>query len=315
MEAETVAAISNMKNDTIEDLILQLDLPEEFSNYISLYFEPLSELFHQYSLASPTPVIGINGSQGSGKTTAAVILKSLLETKYRHQVVILSIDDFYHTKTKRNELAQSLHPLFATRGVPGTHDVDLALHTIQQLKQLHKGESSSIPRFDKAIDDRKVEKQWDTIEGPVSIIIFEGWCIGSQAIDKDSLLDPINDLEKFEDKKGIWRIRSNEFLAAKYQTLFKQIDYLLMLKAPDFDIVYQWRLLQEQKLAESLKNSAEKLSYSLLKPAQLKRFIQHYQRLTEHNLSAIPAIANAIITLNDKHQMTHIDFDHTRCCL
>ncbi len=314
MEAETVAAISNMKNDTIEDLILQLGLPEEFSNYISLYFEPLSELFHQYSLASPTPVIGINGSQGSGKTTAAVILKSLLETKYRHQVVILSIDDFYHTKAKRNELAQSLHPLFATRGVPGTHDVDLALHTIQQLKQLHKGESSSIPRFDKAIDDRKVEKQWDKIEGPVSIIIFEGWCIGSQAIDKDSLLDPINDLEKFEDKKGIWRTCSNEFLAGEYQTLFKQIDYLLMLKAPNFDVVYQWRLLQEQKLAECLKNSPEKASHYLLNPAQLKRFIQYYQRLTEHNLSAIPAEANAIITLNDKHQMTHIDFDHTRCC-
>ena len=311
MEAKTVAAISNMKNNTIEDLIVQLDLPGEFNKYISLYFEPLLELIHQYSLTSPIPVIGINGSQGSGKSTAAIILKSMLETKYKHQVAIVSIDDFYHTKAKRNELAQSLHPLFATRGVPGTHDINLALHTIKQLKQLQKGESFSIPRFDKAIDDRKNRKQWDKIKEPVSIIIFEGWCVGSQPLDKDSLLDPINDLEKFEDKKGIWRTCSNEFLAGEYQTLFKQIDYLLMLKAPNFDVVYQWRLLQEQKLAESLKSSPEKISLSLLSPEQLKRFIQYYQRLTEHNLLTIPTMANAIITLNDKHQMTHIDFDRS----
>ncbi len=297
-----------MTNDKIEDLIVQLNLPEEFGHYIPLYFEPLLEMIHQYSLTSPIPVIGINGSQGSGKSTAAIILKSMLEAKYKHQVAIVSIDDFYHTKAKRNELAQSLHPLFATRGVPGTHDVDLALHTIQQLKQLRKGESYSIPRFDKASDDRKDEQQWDKIEGPVSIIIFEGWCVASQAVDKDSLLDPINDLEKLEDKKIIWRVRSNEFLAGAYQSLFKQIDYLLMLKAPNFDVVYQWRLLQEQKLAESLNSSQKKTSHSLLKPYQLRHFIQHYQRLTEHNLLTIPAVANAIITLNDKHQMTQIEF-------
>jgi len=296
-----------MKQNNIEDLIVQLDLPEEFSQYISLYFEPLLELIHQYSLTSSTPVIGINGSQGSGKTTAASILKSMLETKYTHQVAILSIDDFYHSKAKRNELAQSLHPLFETRGVPGTHDIDLALHTIKQLKQLCKGKVFSIPRFDKATDDRKDEQQWDQIEGPVSIIILEGWCIGSQALDSNSLQDPINDLEKFEDKKATWRTSSNQFLAGKYQTLFKQIDYLLMLKAPNFDVVYQWRLKQEKKLTASLRSSPRNASTNLLNPAQLKRFIQHYQRLTEYNLSTIPSIANAIITLNNEHQMIHLE--------
>ena len=296
-----------MKKNKIDDLIVQLDLPADFKNYISIYFEPLVELIHQYSLSSSTPVIGINGSQGSGKSTIARILKTMLEEKYAHHVAILSLDDFYYSKEKRNELAQSLHPLFVTRGVPGTHDINLALHTIQQLKQLHQDESFSIPRFDKATDDRKDEKQWDKIEGPVSIIIFEGWCIGSQALDKDSLLEPINELEKVEDHKGIWRTSYNEFLAGEYQSLFKQIDYLLMLKVPGFDVVYQWRLIQEQKLAESLKNSPKKVTTGLLNPIQLKRFIQHYQRLTEHDLSVIPGVADVIITLNDKHQMTHLE--------
>ena len=84
-----------------------------------------------------------------------------------------------------------------------------------------------------------------------------------------------------------------------------------MLKAPSFDVVYDWRLLQEQKLAKSLQRTkslqleATKQAH-LLNTSQLERFIQHYQRLTEHNLLTIPQIADAIINLNEQHQMTEL---------
>ena len=35
-------------------------------------------------------------------------------------------DDFYLTQAQRQDLAQQIHPLLKSRGVPGTHDVPLA---------------------------------------------------------------------------------------------------------------------------------------------------------------------------------------------
>ncbi|MCU7968948.1 MAG: phosphoribulokinase, partial [gamma proteobacterium symbiont of Bathyaustriella thionipta] len=205
-----------MTDNTISNLINKLALPAHYETYLSLYFEPITEIIHELSQQQPTPIIGINGSQGSGKTTAAMMLQSLLETNYGHRVAIVSIDDFYHTKAKRCELSKSLHPLFITRGVPGTHDIELATETFKQLKEVSQGETALIPRFDKLIDDRKPQEQWESIDGPVSVIIFEGWCVGSLPLDQHSLIQPINDLERLEDEEGIWRRTSNQFLEQQY---------------------------------------------------------------------------------------------------
>ncbi|MCK5667425.1 MAG: glycerate kinase, partial [Thiotrichaceae bacterium] len=255
------------------------------------------------------PVVGINGSKGSGKTTAAMILKMLLETKYGQNVAVISIDDFYYSQEKRYELAQSLHPLFITRGVPGTHDIELALQILEQLKKLVKGEVALLPRFDKSRDTIKPQAQWEKVEGPVSTIIFEGWCVASPAMDAASLTHPVNKLESVEDKDAIWRKTYNQFLQQQYQVLYKQINWLLMLKSPDFDVVYHWRLLQEQKLAESLPDEEKT---QLLDEQQLRRFIQHFQRLTEHNLFTIPALSDAIITLDEHHRMTDLQIKDSK---
>jgi len=295
-----------MTNNSIINLIKKLELPQQFEHYCSQYFAPVAEIIDRLARQQSTPVIAINGSQGSGKTTAAIILKTLLETKYAHHVVVLSIDDFYHSKIKRCELSRTLHPLFITRGVPGTHDVSLALETIKQIRMIAEGDSVLIPRFDKATDDRKPKQQWDKVTGPVSVIIFEGWCVASPALEEASLSEPINELECVEDKNGAWRQSYNLFLQNEYQRLFNEINWLLMLKAPDFDCVYQWRLLQEQKLKKSLISTAQEHKAELLDEQQLKRFIQHYQRITEHNLVTIPERANAVITLDEQHQMTDL---------
>ena len=302
-----------MKDKKLNNLITQLALPDDFINYIPQYFEPIAANIHQLTQQGDTPVIGINGTQGSGKSTAAVILQLLLEIKYAHRVVVLSIDDFYHSKIKRSELAQTIHPLFITRGVPGTHDVDLAIKTITSLKDSSKEQETLIPRFDKAADDRKPEAQWELFKGPASVIIFEGWCVGATAVDSSHLIEPINDLERSYDSKGIWRRSVNNFLAKQYQQLFSQINWLLMLKAPSFEQVYEWRLLQEQKLTETLAITSDtelkSTPIELLSEVQLQRFIQHYQRITEHCLVQIPVLADAIIHLNKKHKMINLKFN------
>ncbi|NDH39971.1 MAG: hypothetical protein EBY45_06045, partial [Gammaproteobacteria bacterium] len=131
-------------------------------------------------------VVSLIGASGSGKTT---ILRC----------INLSIDDFYLTHAERQELAATVHPLLATRGVPGTHDVGLAMDTINALKR--QG-TVAIPRFDKAVDDRQPHEQWPTVPAPLDVIVLEGWCLSVDAQPESALAVPVNDLESSEDCDG-----------------------------------------------------------------------------------------------------------------
>ncbi|XQF94449.1 hypothetical protein ACOBV9_20470 (plasmid) [Pseudoalteromonas espejiana] len=115
----------------------------------------------------------------------------------------LSIDDFYLSKEHRKGLAKDVHPLFATRGVPGTHDVGLMNTTISRL--LAKEVGVPLPKFNKHQDDCAPEQTWECNEQPIDIIILEGWCVGSEPQPLFSLSEPINALELKNDKEGVWR--------------------------------------------------------------------------------------------------------------
>ena len=288
-----------MQSKRLQHLLTLLALPDEYASFVSLYLEPLAATLDARIRRGGTSLIGINGSQGSGKSTAALFLKLLLESIYGHRIAVLSIDDFYHTRARRHELSRTVHPLVATRGVPGTHDIGLALKTIEALKHAADGQYVEVPRFDKEHDERRPRAEWEQLQGPFSAIILEGWCIGAPPLDEAALNKPINALERIEDAESIWRRTYGRFLAGEYQQLFDCIDWLLMLKAPGFAVVYEWRLLQEQKLAQSAAQAS-----ALLDEKQLAHFIQHYQRLTEHCLKKIPAMADAVIELDEQHRMT-----------
>ena len=155
-------------------------LPESYLLSAEKWFSPLLE---EYQTAGEKPlIIGINGSQGSGKSTLADYLCTMLSERYALRCVSLSLDDFYLTKLERKQLATKVHPLLETRGVPGTHDIPLALETIASLVD-GSGETL-IPRFDKSRDDRMPLEQCDSISGPVDIIVFEGWCVGARGPDR-----------------------------------------------------------------------------------------------------------------------------------
>src|SRR5688572_4910599 len=94
---------------------------------------PLAKHLSLRARSHGTPLlVGLCGSQGSGKSTAARVLTRLLNGQGL-ATLALSLDDFYLTLEARLALAHSVHPLLKTRGVPGTHDVPLAMATFQSL--------------------------------------------------------------------------------------------------------------------------------------------------------------------------------------
>lgn len=280
-------------------------LPNDYQHYAQRWFTPLAERLSKqlktHQQQSPQPyVIGINGCQGSGKSTLTALLSHLLEAKGL-RIASFSLDDVYLTQSERQTLGQTIHPLLVTRGVPGTHDIPLALQTLNTLQQTSG--HTSLPRFDKSKDDRAPQNAWPEIQLPVDLIILEGWCLGSIPEEPETLITPINTLETQEDPNGHWRHFVNQQLQASYLPLWQQVDYWIMLKAPSFDCVFQWRLEQENKLRQKLQQEG-KATDGLMDEAGILRFIQHYERITRHTLLHLPTEANEVFELDTQRQIT-----------
>lgn len=257
---------------------------------------------HHQQLHQQPAIMGIHGGQGSGKSTLCRALADLYQAAFNWKVAVISIDDLYLTKSERQQLAQVVHPLLITRGVPGTHDVQAGIGLFEQLRALNHNKLLNFPSFDKIADDRAPSDQWHSISGPVDLILFEGWCIGCQPGDESELQSPINTLEAQEDADGQWRHWVNQQLQGDYQHWFAQLDYLLMLKVPGMDAVQQWRTQQE---ADNAKASQ---SQGGMNASQIQRFIQHYQRLTERALKDMPGYADLVLELNEQHQVAAIRY-------
>ncbi|MEX0964102.1 MAG: hypothetical protein WDZ52_08710 [Pseudohongiellaceae bacterium] len=288
-----------MYQQLIDDFIQQEQLPPSYAADASEIFLPLlNEIEGEIQKLARRPfLLGINGAQGTGKSTLAKLL-SLLLASNGYRVATLSLDDFYYSRARRRELAEKIHPLLGSRGVPGTHDVELALRLLQQLRSAGPADSIVLPGFDKASDDLLAADACVTVCGPIDVLILEGWFVGLKPQSEATLTEAINELERNEDKDGRWRRYVNDQLAGNYQTLFGQLDKLLLLQAPGFEQVFEWRSLQEEKLRQQAASDAS----GLMDEPAIRRFIQHFERLTRHGLLTLPQTADYLISLDAEHR-------------
>jgi len=287
----------NLVEQGLSDFLDSHRLPTAWIGSAQRWFNPLADQLATQIRRAATPlIIGINGSQGSGKSTLGDYLVWCLNTRHQLAGISLSLDDFYLTHNERSQLASDVHPLLATRGVPGTHDLALAHDTLDALCA-DSGECT-LPRFDKAIDDRSPNPEW--IRLPVRFIILEGWCLGIPAQAEKQLESAVNTLERDEDPEGIWRHYVNSALNSDYPKLFNRVNQWVMLQAPSFDCVFNWRLEQEQKLEQTMPDTHHKRS---MNSQQIARFIQHYQRLTEQALATLPHQVQHLFILNEQRQV------------
>lgn len=289
--------------DWVQQFMRAEKLPPSYQSvaddYLIPFAEHLAPSIGRYCSKGAPMVIGVNGAQGTGKTTFAKFLSEYLTEFHNLNGSQVSLDDFYLTRSERQQRAREIHPLFLTRGAPGTHDTDLALTTINELKTLKPGMTMALPSFEKACDDRKARQDWPFAKGQQDFVIFEGWCVGSQPIPVSELTTAINNLEKDQDKLAIWRTSINQFLSADYKNLFSQIDVLVYLKAPDFQTILDWRTEQEMKL----KQSAGPDKSHIMSREDIANFVQHFERITKNDLRHLPTIADTVFEFDRNHQI------------
>ncbi|TAJ73167.1 MAG: kinase [Phenylobacterium sp.] len=272
--------------DELAAFVAEERLPDTFSLTVERVCRPLAHMAAEARAAlGHTAVIGLCGAQGSGKSTIAAASVRILQAQGLNAVT-LSLDDFYLSREARGWLSRKVHPLLAVRGPPGTHDVALACVVLDHLS---RAEPTPLPAFDKALDERRPQAEWREAMGPVDVAIFEGWCVGARPQPKALLSRPVNELEQMEDRDGRWRRYVDRALAEAYQALFSRLDRLVLLAAPGFEVVRDWRTEQEHKLRDRTGAGMD--------DAAVARFVEHYERLTRWILEEMPGRADWTVPL------------------
>ena len=243
--------------------------------------------------------VGLAGGQGTGKTTISSLIRIILIKYFKLKVFRISIDDFYKTRKERISLSKRIHPMLLTRGVPGTHDINMMLSFFKKVKS-KKFKSLKLPTFNKAIDDRSNKKSWYELNEKPDVIIFEGWCVGAKPETNNTLKKTINSMEKAKDQKKIWRKYVNYQLKSKYKNLYSQLNCLIYLKAKNFNLLQKWRLKQERKLWIK---SKMKSNSKIMSKGDVINFMQTYQRITQNMFRYMPKYASIIFNLNSNHQI------------
>ncbi len=243
------------------------------------------------AIAHDCRVYSITGLQGTGKSTIAGQLVALAHERGL-SAVALSIDDFYLDHDERARMGRDIHPLLATRGPPGSHDVALACEVVDALRERRP---TRLPQFDKIADRRLPRADWPSVDG-VDLVLFEGWFQKVPAQAPGALLDPVNALERDEDPDGTWRAYCNESLGRDYAPLWARLDRLLFLQGPGFDQVSEWRWQQECTLQAAHPGRA-----TMTRP-QVDRFVQFFERVSRHGWQQLPRIADRTRRLDGRRR-------------
>ena len=291
-----------VKKDCLKFIKSQETKADKFKNkerMIKSFLIPLCFWINGKANKKKPYFVGLAGGQGTGKTTTSSLIKIILSKYFKLNVFRISIDDFYKTRKERISLSKRVHPMLLTRGVPGTHDINMMLNFFKKSKS-KKFKRLKLPTFNKAIDDRFSKKHWYDLKKKPDVIIFEGWCVGAKSENNNTLKKTINSMEITKDRKQIWRKYVNDQLKSKYKKLYSQLNCLIYLKAKDFSLLQKWRLKQERKLWIKSKKS---LKTKIMSKEDVLSFMQTYQRVTQNMFRYMPKYASIIINLNSNHQI------------
>lgn len=253
------------------------------------------QLAERQQAAGQLLVQGILGGQGTGKTTLTQILCQVLEQMGR-TTCRLSIDDLYKTYAERQQL-QRHDPRFRWRGPPGTHDVELGLTVLHQLRQLRQTETPvAIPRFDKSAYGGAGDRTQPDFVAGADIVLFEGWFVGVRPVDPIAFETAPPPISTAADRAFAREINQRLY---EYLPLWQQLDRLIVLYPADYRFSQQWRQQAEQQMIASGKSG--------MSDREIHEFVEYFWRCLHPQLFITPLL----------HDADHVDLvieisaDHT----
>jgi len=262
---------------------------------------PIAERLSEMHRNGETTIVGIQGGQGTGKTTIVKIMEKRLK-RQGFKVQSFSIDDFYKSWKERKALQQKypVNPFYQiSRGLPGTHRVKFLLETLQRAKA---GKDFAIPLFDKSLYDGKgdVLSKTKKVKGRQDFVIIEGWCVGMPTITSAQLLKICKknsiDIKRLDPKLQDYKVVLN--FVKEYQPIWKLLDYQIMLKADSPEVHKRWRLLQEKRLKEKKGMGMSK--------QEVHAFVEPFLPFTYVCYDLIKSDVKVLI--DEKHNFYRIDF-------
>ncbi|MBF2027587.1 MAG: glycerate kinase [Oscillatoriales cyanobacterium C42_A2020_001] len=254
---------------------------------------PLAQQLVERRQAIARPWIqGILGGQGTGKTTLSKILTLILQ-ELGYKALAWSLDDLYKTYRDRLQLQQQ-DPQLIWRGPPGTHDVELGIQVLDQLRQPIPNQPIFIPRFDKSlhngIGDRIAPEPVENID----IVLFEGWFVGVRPIDatlavsakQRAFQHPLPPILTQRDRA--FAQTCNTRLQA-YLPLWQRLDSLWVLYPPDYRLSLEWRKQAEHQMKASGKPG--------MSDADITAFVEYFWKALHPQLFMPPALERADLTI------------------
>ena len=133
----TKICFDKVKKDCFRFIKSQETSKEKFSNkegMLKSFLIPMCFWIVKKASNKKPYFVGLAGGQGTGKTTISSILKIILTKYFKLKVFKISVDDLYKTRKERILLSKKVHPLLLTRGVPGTHDINIMLSFFKKIK-------------------------------------------------------------------------------------------------------------------------------------------------------------------------------------
>ncbi|MEM8781137.1 MAG: glycerate kinase, partial [Cyanobacteria bacterium P01_G01_bin.49] len=241
---------------------------------------------------------GILGGQGTGKTTLCTLIYLILE-QLSHRTINISLDDLYKTYAQRQKLKEN-DPRLIWRGPPGTHDVELGIKILDQLRDPIYSQPTAIPRFDKSLWNGEGDRIESEILSQADIVLFEGWFVGVRPINEAQYHvwpNPINTSEDRQFAKDI-----NHALTA-YLPMWERLDRLMVLYPVDYHLSKQWRKEAEQKMIASGKTG--------MSNQQIDKFVDYFWKSLHPELFITPLVQNPnlvdlVIEINADHSLKHI---------
>ncbi|MBD3249135.1 hypothetical protein GF336_03760 [Candidatus Woesearchaeota archaeon] len=241
---------------------------KEFDNFIASLVEKIIEKYDK----NKTSIIGIQGGQGTGKTTLVKYLKNILD-KLNYSSISFSIDDFYKSYDERTSLAKKFkdNPFYQiARGMPGTHRIEYLSEVFDKIK---KGEKFKIPIFDKSLHDAagdisgevKAEKRPD-------FVFFEGWILGMPCIEPKELLKICRNHDVDTSWFDVSDLKDMMNFCSGYERLWDYLDMFIVLKAEELELHYKWRYEQEVSLKKKKGKGMSK--------EEVYDFVKHYIPIT-----------------------------------